>query len=184
MSKYSIFRRAYIYPYLENCLENFLNMWIKEEFITCHRKGMVHTQYWEVPRSYKITFIQHQTVSPSHPLKENWEKKILSEKKKYLKKVKIITEFEETRKLLLTLDRGHWSMLCQKEVMKHKCREKRCIKKIVLLCLNKTMKNCCTYRNFSILIEPTLFSLNVPYANSVTVRWILQNLCRCNYKAH
>lgn len=54
--------------------------------------------------------------------------------------------------------------------MKHECREKKCVKKIVLLCLNKAMKNCCTYRNFNIPIEPTLFGLNVPYANSVTVR--------------
>lgn len=72
MSKYSIFTGAYIYSYVEDCLENFVNLWIKKEFISCHGKGMAHKKYWDVPWSYKDTFIQHhQRVSTSHLLKEN-----------------------------------------------------------------------------------------------------------------
>lgn len=60
----------------------------------------------------------------------------------------------------------------QSKVIKYEHKEKRCAKKMVIVFLNKAMKNCCTHRNFSILntiCDHGAKVKSVPHASDLTI---------------
>lgn len=69
-------------------------------------------------------------------------------------------------------------LLCKVTVIKHEHREKKCAKKMVIVFLNKAMKNCCPHRNFNILnsiCDHSAKLKSAPHASDVTT---IDGFCR------
>lgn len=73
-------------------------------------------------------------------------------------------------------------LLCKATVIKHEHREKRCVKKMVIVFLNKAMRICCTHRNFNILnsiCDHGVRFKSVPHASDAAT---IDEFCRIEHE--